>query len=221
MKIKISEYSPNDLKICSRKLNYIIVSYHTDDEKYSTHARLFAKQFAISGLSDRVVIFNIGKFKSWRHAVLFKPTLLKIFCQHHDMSVLYLDIDARVKSNLNYFAEWVHYNHGHIGVRRRVNNEGVPFYLTGTLFFNRVDQGKAFCSEFLNDWEFLCQSRMDSGFDRDDQTQFEISMNSFEVRGGLISYLHPKYCFIHDLDKIRYPDIKPVIIHYQAHRSDQ
>jgi hypothetical protein len=221
MKIKVSDQSPNDLSICDKKLNYIIVSYHTIDPRYCEHSKSFVRQIIQSGLSNKTIVFDIGNVKSWRHAVLFKPTLLRTFAEKHDKSILYLDIDSRVKSNLNYFSQWVNYDYGHIGVRRRVNDEEVPFYLTGTLFFNRKNQGIQFCSAFLRDWQSLCRGRIDSGFDRDDQTQFEISMNSFESSGGLVTFLHPKYCFIHDIDKIRYPNIQPEIVHYQEHRNGQ
>lgn len=147
---------------------------------------------------------------SWHKAVSMKPAFIKRMLEETTLDgVLYLDADAEVVAplrtkELEYFGDIAFTKF------RRSHDHDLEF-LTGTMYFRRCPETLGLVDEWIDSvplWEHS-------------QTPEQAALK--HVLAGHPTFktydLGPAWTYIHDDFKELYPDVQPLIMHYQASRE--
>jgi hypothetical protein len=152
---------------------------------------------------------QFADFDSWADATRFKAVFLKAVLQEMETSLIYdsvvwIDADARVRSRPDLLFD-LDPRRFDIAAHRFSERE----LLSGTLWF----ANNATAREIVDGWidlndsteaHVLEQANLKSSIDRVADVRFHL--------------LPPEYAFIFDLSRGRYPDVVPVIEHFQRSR---
>ncbi len=146
---------------------------------------------------------------SWHKAVSMKPAFIKRMLEQTTLDgVLYLDADAEVVAPLP-MDSWGIYDIGFTRFKRSPEHD--EEFLTGTMFFRKHPM----VLDVLDKWAELTASFPHSHTPEQDALKHVLAGST-----GLCSIdLGPAWTYIHDDFKELYPDVKPLILHYQASRE--
>lgn len=147
----------------------------------------------------------------WTANVMAKPSFvlacLNLFKQAD--GIFYTDADSEFVS----VPDWEQFGGCHISCHRfqRTNHHPTE-YLTGSMFFANTPTTKQFVSE----WTAATANRKFSA--TPEQDSFKDTITKWDERISWTN-MDPSLVYIHDDFKTIYPEVKPVILHYQASRK--
>ena len=152
---------------------------------------------------------------SWHKAVSMKPAFIKRMLEETTLDgVLYLDADAEVVAPLPH-EQLEGYDAAFTRFKR--SPEHPEEILTGTMFF-RKSRNEAQATQMLGmlaRWAELTEAFGHSNTPEQDALKLVL----FESNGICTMDLGPAWTYIHDDFKELFPDVKPLILHYQASRE--
>jgi len=190
----------------------IFVAYYTINTAYEHEAnKLKASLSKLNLLYDIVPVPSLG---SWQKNTRFKAKFMQqMLLKHKGKNLVYVDVDAVVHSIPILFKDMK----CDIGIRYQDFRWRQNECLSGTIFMANNERSMKICKE----WESINIKEKDN---RKNLEQWNLG-NAIDLYGkqiGLkVQNIPPEYTFIFDLMKQIYPNIKPVIEHFQASRKNK
>lgn len=192
--------------------NVIFVAYYTINTAYESEAaKLRASLSKLNLLYDIVPVPSLG---SWQENTRFKAKFMQqMLNKHKGKNLVYVDVDAVVHSIPILFKDMK----CDIGIRYQDFRWRKNECLSGTIFMANNEKTMKICEE----WERINIKEKNN---RHNLEQWNLG-NAIELFGkeiGLnVQNIPPEYTFIFDSMKQIYPNVKPVIEHFQASRKNK
>jgi hypothetical protein len=186
----------------------IIVGYYTIDTPYEEEAKVLIDSCRRLGLNHDII--GVKSLGDWQSNTRFKAKfMLDMLNKHPNMRLLYVDCDAEIHSLPNLF---INYSTD-IAVRFQDFSYRKNECLSGTIYMENNLRTRKLCELWFNSNKQGNQNGLE-------QWNLGILINQMIKEDGLrFKNLPPEYTFIFDTMKRIYPDIKPIIEHYQASRK--
>lgn len=148
---------------------------------------------------------------SWHKAVSMKPKFIRNMLAETTLDgVLYLDADAEVVEPLP-LSELEGFD---VGLTKFQRSKEHPLeYLTGTMFFRKSLDTLDLTSAWANRVDMYTHSQTP------EQDALKHAYNGDCINVLKFKDLGPAWTYIHDDFKELFPDVKPLILHYQASRE--
>lgn len=191
-----------------------LITYYTDDPLYRGH--FHAMRRTVEEFEPNLVIHARRlKAQDWVHGCALKGRFVaEMMDEYPRERLLWLDVDARLRGRLDALRAEPRdsFDIGcHISTRpdkRRVLISNV-LVLEPTEAARAVVEGWAQrCEDQPTVWD---QEHLFDAIGRDDQRRL--------ASGPRVWDFGPRYGFIHDIFRRRYPGVEPIIEHYQASRQ--
>lgn len=181
----------------------LYVSFYTEDyTKCATNLMSSLKEFKLPHEVKKVP--DLG---SWQRNTQYKPKFLwEKLTRNAGRPIVWVDADAQINDNPILFDTITE----DVGVCR-VRRPGAETYeiLSGTLYFKNtapsqklVDAWIETCAENLEHWDQTC-----------------LGLALERVTPLTVRWLPVSYCYIYDTHKEQFPDVAPVIEHFQYSRQ--
>lgn len=189
---------------------YIIVSYYTINTPYEDEAKKLVLSLNKLNLSYDVV--GIKTLGNWQANTRYKAKFMEsMLDKYPGKSLVYVDSDAIIHSNPILFDKYT----CDIAVRwqdfRWIKNE----CLSGTIFMANNDRTRELCKR----WQ-ITNHREGPNAKTFEQWNLGKVIQAMKAEGKIIDEnLPPEYTMIFDSMRSMYPNIKPVIEHFQASRK--
>ena len=183
----------------------------TTNEYYRQQSVRLEKSLTKFGIPYQIM--RLDHPGSWQQAVSMKPAFIKLMLESTTLDgVLYLDADAEVVAPLDTGL----LDMADIAFTRFKRSPDHPEeFLTGTMFFRRAALNGGNVVEMLGKWAELTAACQHSQTPEQDALKHLMGQSS-----GLYALdLGPAWTYIHDDFKELFPDVKPLIMHYQASRE--
>ena len=147
---------------------------------------------------------------TWHKAVSMKPAFIKRMLEETTLDgVLYLDADAEVVAHLP-MSVFDGVDIGFTNFQR--SPEHLPEMLTGTMFFRKSQEVIDFVSAWIERVPIWAHSQTP------EQDALKQTFVDLKPTLALMS-MHYAWTYIHDDFKELFPNVKPLILHYQASRE--
>lgn len=197
----------------------LVVAYYTANTPYKADAEEFRKNLDSFAIPHNIrEVPNLG---TWQKNTQWKSRFIQQMLQEIDGPFTYLDVDAEFQADPTLFFDGLATTTPatDLAAHKFCGHE----LLSGTVYFGNTPK----CREVVEQWVKLCIEFPDS---------FPAGFLSYHPKGGRawdqrllckaiestpeVNFydLPPEYCYIHDLSKKHYPDVKPVIMHLTASR---
>ncbi|MCM8524926.1 MAG: glycosyltransferase family 77 protein [Lentisphaeraceae bacterium] len=180
-------------------MSFKICAFYTDDELYSRHAVEFEESLRNNGISN-FEITKVPPVESWVEACGIKPRIIMDTLTNSEENIVYIDIDARLRSYPELFDNFDFDIGAHI-------KDGTEL-LSGTLFFRNCDKVKKLVRTWLKNQRKFTEKW--------DQQVLQNTINDEAHLGLKLGNLPPAYCQIFD-SMAHFGE--PVIEHLQASRE--
>jgi hypothetical protein len=185
------------------------VAYYTIGTPYEGEAiKLKSSLDKLDLLHDIVGVPSMG---SWQQNTRFKAKFLQqMLTKHKGHNLVYVDVDAVVHSIPILFKDYT----CDIGIRYQDFRWRKNECLSGTIFLANNENVMKVCKE----WENI---NIKESSDKQNLEQWNLGSAISSLHNSLnlkISNMPPEYTFIFDSMKLIYPNINPVIEHFQASR---
>lgn len=178
------------------------VSFYTDDEIYTKHAKRLIESLELHQL--KYDIHKIDKDRHWINTVNLKPQFCKRMLLKHESNIVWIDSDAVVVKYPYLFETLTDID---VAVCYRERPQRPHELLTGTLFLSYNSR----VMTLLDTWEKLCNTEYVV-----DQVLFDKAMS--EHRNNITEFILP-YGYTKIFDANDMNDGEPFIVHYQASRE--
>lgn len=190
--------------------NLIVVAYYTIGTPYEAEANKLVNSLKSLNLNyDVVGVPNLG---SWQANTRFKAKFMEdMLNKHKDKNLLYIDSDAIVHSRPILFKNYT----ADIAVRWQDFRWRKEECLSGTIFMANNDKTRELCRRWQN-------TNMNEGANATTFEQWNLGsvIKQMETEGKIkTDNLPPEYTMIFDSMRVMYPNIVPVIEHFQASRK--
>jgi hypothetical protein len=190
--------------------NLVIVAYYTVNTPYEDEAKKLIRSLNRLGLNHDVVgVANLG---NWQANTRFKAKFMEdMLNKHQEKNLLYIDSDAIVHSRPVLFENY----NADIAVRWQDFRWRKDECLSGTIFMANNEKTRELCRR----WQKINTSE---GPDATTFEQWNLGsvIKQMEAEGKLkTDNLPPEYTMIFDSMRAMYPNIVPVIEHFQASRK--
>ena len=209
-KIKSEPSLAHTVDSTSSLSDLIIVAYYTINTPYEDEAKKLIRSLNKLGLNHDVVgVPNLG---NWQANTRFKAGFMTdMLNKHQGKNLLYIDSDAIVHSRPVLFENY----NADIAVRWQDFRWRQNECLSGTIFMANNDKTRELCSR----WQKINRSEGPNATTFE-QWNLGSVIKQMESEGKLITKnLPPEYTMIFDSMRAMYPDIVPVIEHFQASRT--
>ena len=209
-KIKSEPSLAHTVDSTSSLSDLIIVAYYTINTPYEDEAKKLIRSLNQLGLNHDVVgVPNLG---NWQANTRFKAGFMTdMLNKHQGKNLLYIDSDAIVHSRPVLFENY----NADIAVRWQDFRWRQNECLSGTIFMANNDKTRELCSR----WQKINRSEGPNATTFE-QWNLGSVIKQMESEGKLITKnLPPEYTMIFDSMRAMYPDIVPVIEHFQASRT--
>lgn len=190
----------------------VFVAYYTFNTPYEKEAMKLKESLKkLNLLHDVVAVPSIGDWQAnTRFKVKFLQDMLK---KHKGKNLVYVDVDAVVHSIPILFKDMK----CDIGIRYQDFRWRKNECLSGTIFLANNEKVMKVCEEW--DKINLKEQHNDSNLE---QWNLGSAIEHLKDKLNLnVEVLPPEYTFIFDSMKIMYPNIIPVIEHFQASRTNR
>lgn len=190
--------------------NLVIVAYYTLNTPYEEEAKKLIRSLNKLGLNHDVVgVTNLG---NWQANTRFKAKFMEdMLNKHQGKNLLYVDSDAIVHSKPVLFQDY----NADIAVRWQDFRWRKNECLSGTIFMANNEKTRELCRR----WQRINISE-GPGATTFEQWNLGTVIKEMEAEGKLITKnLPPEYTMIFDSMRSMYPNIVPVIEHFQASRK--
>lgn len=188
---------------------FLTIAYYTEGNKYQQLSENL--KISTENLSIPLYIKQIPNLGSWEKNTHYKANFIQECLGKFKENLLYVDVDAIFRSYpqlINSLDCDVAYRTENFKWRK---NEA----LSGTIYLNNNEITK----EFVNKWIEL-NEKTPAERNRPETWEQANMQRAMDLIPGLIySNLPPEYTFVFDHTKKLYPNIKPVIEHFQASRT--
>ncbi len=189
----------------------LVVSYFTPD--YRAKANALMRSLRKLGIEFQVE--PIEELGTWQKDSQFKAKFIwKKLTENFDKvlgtgrPIIWTDADSEV---LSYPYAFEHTECDIAVCEFKHTNRDVTELLSGTIYFRNnekshrvVDKWIEVCNENPSLWDQRCLRK---------------ALNFFADDGLRITYLPVSYCFIFDTHRKMFPDVDPIIVHYQESRQ--
>jgi hypothetical protein len=189
--------------------NLMIVGYYTKDTIYQEEAKKLVQ--SLNKLNLRYDIVPIQDFGNWQENTRYKAQfMLDMLEKHNDHNLLYIDCDAIVHSKPELFTNDYDCD---VAVRWQDFRWRQNECLSGTIYMANNQKTRELCKM----WQ---QQNVNEGKNVNTFEQWNLGKAIVEMRSeGLKDQnLPPEYTMIFDSMRAMYPNVKPVIEHFQASR---
>jgi len=206
VKTKISK----DVPSLNNLDNLVIVAYYTLNTPYEEEAKKLVHSLNKLGLNHDVVgVPNLG---NWQANTRFKAKFMEdMLNKHQEKNLLYIDSDAIVHSKPVLFENY----NTDIAVRWQDFRWRKDECLSGTIFMANNEKTRELCRR----WQRINHNE-GPGATTFEQWNLGHVIKEMEAEGKIITKnLPPEYTMIFDSMRAMYPDIVPVIEHFQASRK--
>ena len=188
---------------------FLIIAYYTIGNHYQTLSENLTKSCKEFNLP--LFLKPIENLGSWEKNTHYKANFINECLDKFSENLVYVDVDAVFRRHPDLFKELdcdIAYRTENFKWRR---NEA----LSGTIFLRNNDRVKALVKNWISINESLPAIR------NAPMTWEQANMQKAVQGDKLISYynLPPEYTYIFDHTKRMYPNIEPVIEHFQASRK--
>lgn len=188
----------------------IFVAYYTKWTPYQGEAeKLKASLDKLNIPHDIVGVNSLG---SWQANTRFKAKFMQeMLLKHKTKNLVYVDVDAIVHSVPILFKDY----DCDIAIRYQDFRWRKNECLSGTIYMANNDKVMKICKE----WESI---NIKENSDRSNIEQWNLGTAIEKHKDSLklkVTNLPPEYTFIFDSMKAIYPNVKPVIEHFQASRK--
>jgi len=188
----------------------VIVAYYTLNTPYEDEAKKLIRSLNKLGLTHDVVgVTNLG---NWQANTRFKAKFMEdMLNKHQGKNLLYIDSDAIVHSKPILFQDY----NADIAVRWQDFRWRKNECLSGTIFMANNERTRELCRR----WQKI---NISEGPNATTFEQWNLGsvIKEMESEGKLITKnLPPEYTMIFDSMRSMYPNIVPVIEHFQASRK--
>lgn len=193
-------------------MNVVFVAYYTKNTPYENEVKNLKESLERLNLFyDIVPIDNLG---SWQENTRFKAKFMQqMLLKHTGKNLVYVDADAVIHSVPVLFKDLK----ADIGIRYQNFKWRFNECLSGTIFMANNEKNMKLCKE----WEILNIKSKDNK-DNLEQWNLGIAIDNLKKSNGLIvENLPPEYTFIFDSMKTIYPNVIPIIEHFQASRKNK
>tara|TARA_B100000768_G_scaffold70548_1_gene67723 strand:- start:6732 stop:7808 length:1077 start_codon:yes stop_codon:yes gene_type:complete len=190
--------------------NLMIVGYYTVNTPYEEEAKILFKSLNKLGLNYD--ISGVKTLGSWQANTRFKAGfMLDMLIKHPNHRLLYVDVDAVVHQSPDLFKNY----NCDIAVRWQDFRWRKNECLSGTIYMENNERTKLICKLWrdINVNEGNESNRME-------QWNLDTVINKMKADDPNFTYknLPPEYTMIFDSMRGMYPNIVPVIEHFQASR---
>lgn len=188
---------------------FLTIAYYTEGNKYQQLSENL--KISTENLSIPLYIKQIPNLGSWEKNTHYKANFIQECLGKFKENLLYVDVDAIFRSYpqlINSLDCDVAYRTENFKWRK---NEA----LSGTIYLNNNEITK----EFVNKWIELNEKTPAERHRPETWEQANMQRAMDLIPGLIYSNLPPEYTFVFDHTKKLYPNIKPVIEHFQASRT--
>jgi len=190
--------------------NLMVVGYYTVDTPYEQEANNLLESLNKLGINHD--ISGVKTLGNWQANTRFKAGfMLDMLIKHPSYRLLYVDVDAVVHRMPNLFKDY----NCDIAVRWQDFRWRKNECLSGTIYMENNERTKRICELWrdINVKEGNKSNRME-------QWNLDTVINQMKEEDPSFTYknLPPEYTMIFDSMRGMYPDITPVIEHFQASR---
>lgn len=188
----------------------VIVAYYTLNTPYEDEARKLIRSLNKLGLNHDVVgVTNLG---NWQANTRFKAKFMEdMLNKHQGKNLLYIDSDAIVHSRPVLFQDY----NADIAVRWQDFRWRKNECLSGTIFMANNEKTRELCRR----WQRINVSE-GPGATTFEQWNLGTVIKEMEAEGKITTKnLPPEYTMIFDSMRSMYPNVVPVIEHFQASRK--
>lgn len=188
----------------------MIVAFYTLNTPYEDEAKKLIRSLNKLGLNHDVVgVTNLG---NWQANTRFKAKFMEdMLNKHQGKNLLYIDSDAIVHSRPVLFQDY----HADIAVRWQDFRWRENECLSGTIFMANNEKTRELCRR----WQRINRSE-GPGATTFEQWNLGAVIKEMESEGRITTKnLPPEYTMIFDSMRSMYPNIVPVIEHFQASRK--
>ena len=198
------------IKIKNTLNDLMIVGYYTVNTPYEEEAKILLRSLNKLGLNHD--ISGVKTLGNWQANTRFKAGfMLDMLIKHPTMRLLYVDVDAVMHSTPDLFRNY----HCDIAVRWQDFRWRKNECLSGTIYMENNKRTKRICELWrdINVTEGNHSSRME-------QWNLDSVITKMKEEDPSFTYknLPPEYTMIFDSMRGMYPNIVPVIEHFQASR---
>lgn len=209
--VPLTNTEPVNKPVENKGLNdLVIVAYYTINTPYEDEAKKLISSLNKLGLNHDVVgVTNLG---NWQANTRFKAKFMEdMLNKHIGKNLLYIDSDAIVHSKPILFENY----NADIAVRWQDFRWRKDECLSGTIFMANNEKTRELCRR----WQRINISE-GPGATTFEQWNLGSVIKEMEAEGKIITKnLPPEYTMIFDSMRSMYPDIVPVIEHFQASRK--
>ena len=188
---------------------FLTIAYYTEGNKYQQLSENL--KISTENLSIPLYIKQIPNLGSWEKNTHYKANFIQECLGKFKENLLYVDVDAIFRSYpqlINTLDCDVAYRTENFKWRK---NEA----LSGTIYLNN----NGITKEFVNKWIEI-NEKTPAERHRPETWEQANMQRAIDLIPGLIYYnLPPEYTFVFDHTRKLYPDIQPVIEHFQASRT--
>lgn len=187
----------------------IVVAYYTIGTPYEVEAKKLIESIKRLGLKHDVVgVTNLG---SWQANTRFKAKFMETMLKKHvGFNLLYVDSDAIIHSAPLLFQNY----NADIAVRWQDFRWRKNECLSGTIYMANNEKTLELCRR----WQQI-NTKEGPGATTFEQWNLGAVIKEMEGEGKIISKnLPPEYTMIFDSMRAMYPNVVPVIEHFQASR---
>ena len=185
----------------------LVVGYYTKNTKYEDESKSLIKSLDKIGIEyDIPAVDDLG---SWQLNTRYKAKFLLEMCKKHkDRRMLYVDCDAIVRKPLTFLDDF----RCDIAVRWQDFSYRKHECLSGTIYFEPNEN----TINLFEKW--ISYNKRTKG---DDKNLEQWNLGSLIERDKTINAknLPPEYTFIFDTMRRIYPELEPVVEHFQASRK--
>lgn len=191
------------------KRDFIIVAYYTIDTPYENEAKKLIE--SINKLKLDYDVIGVSNFGNWQANTRFKAKFMEdMLNKHVGKNLLYVDSDAIIHSRPILFENY----EADIAVRWQDFRWRKNECLSGTIFMANNEKTRELCRR----WQDINTSEGPNATTFE-QWNLGSVIKEMEAEGKIkTDNLPPEYTMIFDSMRAMYPDIVPVIEHFQASR---
>jgi len=209
--IKYIDFNSIDLttNIQMELSDLMIVGYYTIDTPYQEEAKKLIQ--SCNNLNLNYDIIGVPNLGSWQSNTRFKAQfMLDMLDKHKDKRLLYVDCDAIINSQPILFNNYS----CDIAVRYQDFSWRKNECLSGTIYMENNDKTRKVCRLWL-------ERNESEGKDAKTFEQWNLGaiIEEMKISDNLIvNNLSPEYCYIFDSMKKIYPNVRPIVEHFQKSR---